>query len=220
MDLEVTTYKSLLGELIKNAKNSIPDSDKVYNLTGSEELSVLMRHLSEKGFISLIENSSIEAMNNYLDLINEEGKRGTSEDMGGNYFARYSILDLEALKDYQYELEFQPSINPLINENVKEYQSSLEKQIDDFAIHSNGLIKYKEQVLRLEPRYRDILALFLNRTNDRVLYDDFRDIFEGSTVEQATLSKYVSELRSILSPYPLEIRNDRGQGYIFIYPIK
>jgi len=216
MPLDFKIYKKLLREIIiKDTKSKSSKIGKTERIGGSEELSVLIRDLSEKGIISVIDQGSVDSLNSYLELVGED-PRATSKDMGGGYYASYMINDKEELVKYLCELDSQSTINPLIDENIREYLSIVDTRVGHFILYTNGLITYKEKHLKLEPRHQELFILLLKKANDRVLYDDFKEIFPSIDIK--TITKYIAELKEELSQYPLDIKNIRAVGYILIYP--
>ena len=217
MALDPQPYKQILDKIIFQA--SANTSKYSLLIEGPEELDIIGRKLGKDGLIEIVKIGLISSMNSYIEET-QDGEPWIPEDIHDDYYLEYKIYDLEGIKKLRSELNSETFINPLIEMNVLEYGTTPLNQIGDFIIYSSGAITFKESPLALEPRLQDIMILFLRKANSIVTFDDMKEVLRRENYvppSQASITKYVNELKKNVSELPVSITSTTNIGYTLTY---
>ena len=217
MALDPQPYKQILDKIIFQA--SANTSKYSLLIEGPEELDIIGRKLGKDGLIEIVKIGLISSMNSYIEET-QDGEPWIPEDIHDDYYLEYKIYDLEGIKKLRSELNSETFINPLIEMNVLEYGTTPLNQIGDFIIYSSGAITFKESPLALEPRLQDIMILFLRKANSIVTFDDMTEVLRRENYvppSQASITKYVNELKKNVSELPVSITSTTNIGYTLTY---
>lgn len=109
--------------------------------------------------------------------------------------------------------------SPLVQRNTADLKAEL--SAGDLESFNDGSIRYKRESIEMRSQLKVLCRLFIGRPNRLVTIDDIREELiraeKRKTIPNATISKYVSELRAILmSHFKRDVFvNQKEEGWFF-----
>ncbi len=167
----------------------------------SSEVDLILQHLQEK-----------EVIYDFVDS-------GDDEIIKESTFRIYFSEDFTVKAEQYISHLLGKDVNLSVNTEVS--IPTPEITVGELILYSDGTIRFNGEIIILRPQMRDLCRLFMGSHNSLLLVDTIKDELIRADKRAATsvdtISKYVSELRTILfGLYGRDvISNQQKDGWIF-----